>query len=507
MRILLLWVGITSAIAENEVQLKHGALLENKGNVKMIENIVIIKKNMTKLLHCQERANEMIKVVDNILEKEKDEENKELLEDLKINLKELTGNRKKRSLLPFVGNILNGLFGVARESDVEREKERIDKIEHWANDMGHVINQFVSELNDHAQAFNEVVSNLIIIEKKIEKEINQVERKLSIQEIVMKMDKNILNIKNLLESWRLAHLGNANVNLISIKELEDVIKYSIVEFGFQPLDVDIVTYYSMLMVKVVGNTCYIFLPFNNENEMKMKNIIPFPMIIEGESVKLQGKKLLVLEQRENDLICIWESKELQKCLEFKPREYICNNPEFFLQPLESNKCIKFILNGGEDHCLYEHVEQTFHVEFLNDIYVYTKNKENVKVHCKDNETSFQVQNVKVLPKNCKIKIQGLFYYKPTVFQNVNINVKEGQKDFDLKLSEFSIKTNQIKVQKMQPYESKFLLMYKDKVMPWMTISYLPFFVCTIVASYCILKVLILNRIKNINSMLKQKIQE
>ena len=46
------------------------------------------------------------------------------MKGLKNSLSEFTGSkRNKRSLLPFIGNVLNSLIGVATEADVEKKKK------------------------------------------------------------------------------------------------------------------------------------------------------------------------------------------------------------------------------------------------------------------------------------------------------------------------------------------------------------------------------------------------
>ena len=104
---------------------------------------------MALVKHCQKRAEEMIEVINKILEKEKDVDTSVMLKGLEKTLSGLTGSRKNRFVLPFVGKLLNGLFGVAQEADLEREEERLDKIERWAADYGHVISEIVDNLIDH----------------------------------------------------------------------------------------------------------------------------------------------------------------------------------------------------------------------------------------------------------------------------------------------------------------------------------------------------------------------
>ena len=505
--LLVLQVGITCVTGTHDVSINHGALVENKGQVKMIENVVIIKKNLTELRNCQSNALEMINIVKGLLKNEKESENKELLLDAKDKLMEITGSRKKRSLLPFVGSIMNSLFGVATESSLEREKERLDKIETWAQEYGHVINNVISNLNDHAESFNKLSDELLDLENKVEDEINKIERKLKIQNVVNKINLKINKIMNIMESVRLAHFGKVDVNLITVAELKEIISYSIFNFNFQPLDVDIVTYYSMLTVKVVDNMCYILLPFNNDDNLFMKRIIPFPMTINDKEIMLSGGNRIVLGNKMNDLINVWKEKDLENCLEWREKNYICNNPNFYLQPIDRHECIKFLLQGGVDNCIYQYVEKDFHVFFLKNVYIFTKEMQVAELSCKGKETKLDIINVKILPGNCKIKIPGYFYYKPTIFKNVDLNVTEKSFNIDNTLKKFEINHNQIKMKTLPPYESKIMILYKQSVMPWITILTLPVLIIIIFLFYCGVRVMVLKRIDFIKSLLNNVIDE
>ena len=106
----------------------------------------------------------MKEVVERSIEKEKGKETRQLLNNLERGLAGLVGSRKRRSLLPFVGKILNGLFGVAQESDLEKEEERLTKIEAWAQKYVHVITEVICKFNNHSQAFIDATEDLLEIE-------------------------------------------------------------------------------------------------------------------------------------------------------------------------------------------------------------------------------------------------------------------------------------------------------------------------------------------------------
>ena len=152
MRLLILavWV-IATTSATDEVQVTGGAIIEEVGSVNLIKDIVIVKKNFTEISYLKKKAMEMENLVKEMKEKEPEDSNKKVLENLKQILSEFTGTRKKRSLLPFVGNLMNTFFGVATENDLKREKERLNKIENWAENIGNLITSSVGTMNQHAK--------------------------------------------------------------------------------------------------------------------------------------------------------------------------------------------------------------------------------------------------------------------------------------------------------------------------------------------------------------------
>ena len=163
--LLLIWGSITCAQG-NKIQPKKGALKEAMGKVKLITNIVIVKKNMTTLNYCNEKAIEIENILTNLVNEHHNNPILEVMKGLRNSLSEFTGSKiSKRSLLPFIGNLLNDLFGVATEADVEREKERLGKIEKWATEYGHVINQVVDEFNVHANTLNSLSQTLNLVTK------------------------------------------------------------------------------------------------------------------------------------------------------------------------------------------------------------------------------------------------------------------------------------------------------------------------------------------------------
>ena len=466
--------------------------------------MVLVKKNLSLVYSCQEKAEEMYDNVQRLWEKEEDQDIKKLLEDSKVKLSEITRSKSKRSLLPFVGTIMRDLFGVARNEDLEKEKERLDKIEKWANEYGHVINQIIENVNQKERALDVISKELNQLESKIEISLTNLERKIKVQNIVNEININVNGIKDLIESLRRAKLGEVDVNMISLAELKQVIDFSVSEFGFRPLEIDIYSYYSLLTSKIVNDICYILLPFNNEEILSVTKIIPFPMIIEDKVVKLMEDETIIL-QNKNHLVSVWKSSMIhEKCLKMHEKNYICKYENFYLQSIEKNKCMKFLVQGGIDYCQYQYVDLEFAVEFLKDIYVFAKERIVAEISCKGIVKKLNVYNVKMLPKNCKIKIPNWFYYEPTLFQSINVNDTNTllNIDYNVNVKGFKIEHHQIKMQTLIPFESPVFMYYRHSVVPWMTMLYIPFIMIMTSIVFCAIRMMVIRKLAVLNEMLQ-----
>lgn len=94
----------------------------------------------------------------------------------------LTGSRSKRSILPFIGNALNVLFGTVTTSDLETLKRNIGKLEENEKQMIHIVQENFSvlksskiEVMENRKALNQIIVEL----SKFHKNINSIASALS----------------------------------------------------------------------------------------------------------------------------------------------------------------------------------------------------------------------------------------------------------------------------------------------------------------------------------------
>ena len=173
----------------------------------------------------------------------------------------------------------------------------MNKIERWANNLGNIIQGTVSVLNNHAKLINNITSALNVLSNKLEDTINNLERKLIYQDMALKIDEIVNDVRFKMEALLEAKFNRVSVNLISLKELEEVISYSVIKFLMKPLEIDIVSYYNLMSVKVVHDQVYVLIPFDDEKNIKIYEIIPFPMNVKGKPIILEN---------ELEIIFLWE---------------------------------------------------------------------------------------------------------------------------------------------------------------------------------------------------------
>ena len=148
---------------------------------------------------------------------------------------------------------------------------------------------------------------------------------------------------------------------------------------------------------------------------------------------------------------------------------------------------------------YDEFHKMFHVAILKDISVYTKEPQSAIVECsKGKEKRISIENVHVFPKSCHVKIIDYFFYKPSIFQHVKLNETFEEVVFKLNVSNFKLPKFNVRVNQIQGMTNNILFLYKEKVMPYMTMLLIPLiFVIAIVIFFIVKKVLIdkVNEIK------------
>ena len=500
---LCLWTMAIATISGSgdKPEVKKGALVRKRGTMSHIRDFLVIKKNMTEVQYLWDSLHDMSEKIKEMYIKENNNQTKLMLSTIEQTLKSVDVNRKKRSLLPFVGKALNGLFGVATEEDLQKEGERLDKLEKWAEEYGHVLDNAVDNINHNVETINNVSATVNALSENLEHNLNEIEKKLVIQEISLKVTNVVSETKHKISALLLAHKGIISVDLLDLPTFKNMINLASIKYGFRPMDVDIVTYLAMSTVKLVANQVFIFVPYYNKNVYTIFEIIPFPMIIENSPIILKGEEQLVLENMNNNQISIWKPDELEKCVELKQEKFICHPQFFYLKKI--NDCFNHLINNGKDICNYLDYNTTFQVKLLGkQIYVYTSIELVAILSCKDNKPIRKIiYNLNKFPSNCELKIQDVFYYTPSIFESVYLNSTYMAHDINIELKEYKLPKTLVK-SKYFIKKIPFLMYYKNSIQPYISLSIYPVIFILMIVVFLIIRKFVILKLLKLNSRLK-----
>ena len=232
------------------------------------------------------------------------------------------------------------------------------------------------------------------------------------------------------------------------------------------------------------------------------------MDVHGKQLILKGKRQVVLEKENVDLIAIWEEKDLEQCVEFKGKEFVCNHDLFILYPVNNFKCIHFMLNKGNELCEYDELNDDFKIELIKDkIYLYTKKEESAILNCKGKEERMKIINLHVFPRECNLKIINMMYYTPTIFQEVKLNSSFHTGSFKVNVNEINLPKVMTVAEEYQWHNVGFFYVYKNKVMPVMTLIIFPLMIVFGIFAILFVKYMLVKKITIIKNMLKESNDE
>ena len=135
-------------------------MLETLGNVNLITDIVIVKYNVSTTSSIVSELRDIKEKTDILTNTQMSNTGlKDFLNKINARLGLVLGHdsrqhakRQRRSMLPWGGDILHGLFGLATDATVEDTNRRLETIEHWAANRGTLVEKAINNINLHSQA-------------------------------------------------------------------------------------------------------------------------------------------------------------------------------------------------------------------------------------------------------------------------------------------------------------------------------------------------------------------
>lgn len=178
-------------------------------------------------------------------------------------------------------------------------------------------------------------------------------------EVILQERKNTLNV------ILLAYKGILSPTLITPKELEDIIKFCIMEKHFQPLVEDVFMYYNLISAKVLYDKMTLVVPFNTRITNTLITVYPFPMII---------NKQIIIQKGTIRHFAFFTDKQFNECILLKEQEYVCNFDNLY-RNTSAYPCIQETVSNQnqENHICTTNYDKPFETLTINqEIFVFTK---------------------------------------------------------------------------------------------------------------------------------------
>ena len=129
--------------------------------------------------------------------------------------------KKKRSLIPIIGNGLNYLFGTATESDFNTICSSVSRLAKYQEEIAHVVDENISvEISAHRQTLNKIVSSLVNLEVKLgnitqalEKEVFQCGQ---LVQLYLQLDPIIQAIRTVWQASSYVEHAKLQLNMLSL---------------------------------------------------------------------------------------------------------------------------------------------------------------------------------------------------------------------------------------------------------------------------------------------------
>ena len=322
--------------------------------------------------------------------------------------------RQRRSMLPWGGDILHGLFGLATDATVEDTKRRLETIEHWAANRGTLVEKAINNINLHSQALQNMslaLDKLVLALNENREVVNEL---VMLTQFSLQAEDSLNEFADLQESLILAQRGIVSPNLLVPSDFQDILLQAKDLLGYKPLVPleQLYSYYSLIVSKMVGDIIFCFIPFKSEHNLIMYHISPFPMFAGNHTVPiiLKGTPKYFMLTTDLQLLSLVTEKQYESCLSLAKEQLICPHQEVYFIPTVDQQCY-FELATNNIHptaCTYTVYNTT------QPFVTYTKERANVflpqpmltTIRCEKNVTTTTIQGVIQVARTCDLIVKN-----------------------------------------------------------------------------------------------------
>ena len=374
-----------------------GVVTTNLGKVSFLQDFITVKLDLRPVSKLKEVLIKAKHEVENLLDRQDQKsiqpETLKLLQAEKKRLDMMFQSRKKRSLFPFGGDILQSVLGTATETQVHEVKMRYKELEKWAKIKGTLITKSVERLNQHSDKIKgmsediQTLSSLLNSHslKLVKNEIN--EMSLSVATYLSFMIEQYEIIVNAIV---LASKNIVSPNLFSPSEFRKILDDANLSFRFKSLfDGDRINdYYALLHTKIIDDDMYIFIPFASAVSFNLYHFVPFPSYINDSFVvELDIDETFVLINVDFTSIAKTSDAHFKKyCIAAFTQNYLCPANKFHFFPATNFDCLLNLAVHSDTTktCKFRHVKDNtelsvYHSHDYN--YIFSVNQIKISILC------------------------------------------------------------------------------------------------------------------------------
>ena len=509
---LLLWVWPILGTVLTTHDIRKGILLQDHGEAVILDEYALIKINVS-IIHENERNLKELRVV---LENSRKKLTnpvlvrviKGLLDsvDEELGVEKSVGTRKKRSLLPFVGQALKSVFGVSTEADHKRAQERINKLEEWAARQGSTYNTIIEGVNSNSKSIKEIADAFDDLVEVVKEGRVKYEKIAYFNELALECERHLQLHKDRMKALIKAQQGELSPALITPRRLKAIIDWTLIQHYHKPLVKDTWMYYPIASVEVIDHTIIVLIPFDGEHIFHLVTIKPFPIKVNDTPIIWNGvEKDLLLDERNARVINLGTNLA-EKCVNSMGR-FICNSLHAE-EPLRALPCLRVFLEGAswtDNSCSFIEFNKTFTFQHVPpNIILFSNNSVNLNIICNGKARQTLLYNVQAVSTGCEIRIPDTFTYIPSRLFEYSMNTTHDIVNYAHQFAEPEIKLLRMKLRKDIPLTPTFWLTFTTSVSPYLPLSNFVFILLALVVGVLIIRYIIIKRVRYLRSLLPRR---
>lgn len=415
-----------------------GSVVSYKGEVILAQNLVSVKVNLGVL---RSFPMEMTKLKFELLDTISAERAKSVIPESQLSLaseivklmskymprvvqqqRGIMRQRKRRSLIPVVGDILHGLFGVSTDGDISGISRRLQELESLAQIQGGMLEKSLGVVNQHGEMLRHLKTELHgafdLIANRTRINFDAIVFGDRLNSLFTSCSLLVNEFRGLVDGLALAARGVVSQSILPYGELVSLVRDAQERFKFSPLfnALEINHYYSLIQSEIVGHFVFIHVPFTSNKEFSAYLVVPFPSLVGDVQIRLKGRERLVIVSKDLELMSFPSRVEFESvCFSNSHLLHVCPSYVMNLSPSHLHLCERDMVVRGRmgKTCSFERVNVTsVEVVHANNLYhLFFPFHSTISLSCNHTPARFMdVRGGYVLVDGCGLQSPELTLY-------------------------------------------------------------------------------------------------